>query len=289
MPVVLCLLIGTMFLVLFIYNKFFFKPPVIPNTIKAKVISCGLSQSRMALNMRKDNCPYDLYDIVYEFEDKEGNVIQTMETRKYRENVGEIKEMIISRKGNGHQELEELTTSKPTHIWIYLALAIVAYCLVVFFFLIQTYPDFMINLKKSGLSLVIGLAFIVGAIATFEKFNAYKLLLLDTKVTSQHDAEIFKMTPVLNKKGKPTKTVTMTYKYIDGDVEKIFEDTVYVRPRKEDIIGTKTKIYIDKQTGRLLRLSTALSYRTAGAAMMTCGASMIAVSIVTAITNTIAI
>ena len=284
-PIFLCLLVGTAFLALFLYNKFFFKAPVIPNTLKVTVLSCELSQSRMALNMRKDNCPYELYDVIYSFVDKEGNEITTMETRKYREKIGETKDMIIVRKGNGHQELEELTTNVPQHIWIYAAISAIAYTLLIFFFLNDIYPNFLKNLKDSAVAIGIGLCFVAGSVAMFEKFQNYKQLLFDEKTTVSYDAEFFKLTPVINKKGKPTKNVTATYKYIDGEVEKTFVDDVIFRPKKEQVEGAKVKIYLDKQTGKLLRVENALSYRTAGAAMMTCGVAMIAISVVTAITG----
>lgn len=284
MAITLCLLIGTVFIFLYLYNKFFWKAPKIPNTIKAKVIDCKLSESRLAKKMREDNCPYNLYDVTYEWVDKDEQTIQVMETRKYREEIGEIKDMIIERKGNGHQELIELTTGKARHLWIYLAIGLVAYAFIGFFFFKDMYPLFIPNLKKMGLPIVIGFAFLTGAMFFFEKFGMYKELLLDSKVTQKFDATILKITPVLKKNKKPSKYSTLTYKYIDNEVEKTFEDDEKLKLKKGTKIGDKREIYIDKKTGELMRLQTALSCRTAGAAMMTVGLSMILIFFIRAVT-----
>lgn len=283
MEITLCLLVGTLFVILFLYNKFFWKPPKIPNTIKATVIECKLSESRLAKKMREDNCPYNLYDVTYEWIDKNGETVQAMETRKYREEIGETKDMIIERKSNGHQELLELTTGSTQHLWIYLAIGLTAYAFIGFFFFNDMYPAFIPNLKKMGLPIIIGFWFLIGAMFFFEKFTMYKKLLLDTKVTQKFDATIFKITPVLKKNGKPSKYSTLTYKYTDNEVEKIFEDDEKLKLKKGIKIGDKKEIYIDKKTGELMRLQTALSCRTAGAAMTTVALCLIFTFLIKAI------
>lgn len=285
--ITLCLLVGTVFVALYFYNKFFFKPPVIPNTIKAKVVDCVLSESRLAKKMRAEDCPYNLYDVTYEWEDKTtGETIQVMETRKYREDIGVIKDMIIERKGNGHQELVELNVKEPHHIWIYLAVGLVAYAFIGFFYFQDKNPDFIINLKNNGLLIVVGFGLLIGAMLFFEKFNIYKKLLLDEKVTKKYTAEIAKINPVLKKNGKISKYNTLTFKYIDNEQEIVFEDHTPLKLKRGTKIGDTRDVYMDKKTGDILRLQTALSYRKAGATALTCGASAIAIAFVTTIMQT---
>ena len=287
MAITLCLLVGTVFIALYFYNKFYYKPPVIPNTIKAKVVDCVLSQSKLAKKMRADDCPYNLYDVTYEWEDKtSGETVQVMETRKYREEIGVIKDMIIERKSNGHQELIELNVKEPHHIWIYLAIGLVSYAFIGFFYFQEQNPEFIINLKGNGLVMLVGFGLLIGAMLFFEKFNIYKNLLLDEKVTKKYTAEIVKINPVLKKNGKPSKYNTLIFKYTDDGKETTFEDPTPLKLKKGTKIGETRDVYLDKKTGDILRLQTALSYRKAGATALTCGASCVAIAFVTTIVQT---
>ena len=289
MAITLCVLVGTVFIALYLYNKFWYKAPVIPNTIKAKVVDCILSESRLAKKLRAEDCPYNLYDVTYEWEDKTtGEIVQAMETRKYREEIGLVKDMIVERKGNGHQELVELNVKEPHHIWIYLAIGAVSYAFTGFFYFQERNPEFITNLKNNGLLILVGFGLLIGAMFFFEKFNIFKNLLLDEKVTQKYTAEIVKITPAIKKNGKPSKTNSiLTFKYIDNEIETTFEDYTPLRLKKGTKVGDTREIYIDKKTGELLRLQTVLSYRKAGATAFTCGMSAIAIALVTTIMQTL--
>ena len=138
MAITLLLIVGTLLIGVFFYNEFYYKKPVIPNSIQATVKKCELSQSRVAKKIREEekDKPYnqfELYDITYEFVDLNGDTVQTVETVRYREDVGTIKTMVIERKRNGHKELKEVDLSKPKGNYFFLVGGLVAYLLIVFF------------------------------------------------------------------------------------------------------------------------------------------------------------
>ena len=220
MAVTLCLFVGTIFLVLFFYNQYFYKPPVIPNAIKATVINCEMSKSRVAENLRKDNSGIELYDITYSFQDKEGNTIETVETVRYREDVGTVKDMIIVRKTSGHKELQEIEIQKPRSIWFCFVMFIVMYLLTFFFFITDMYPMFLLNLKYYGLQIIASMIFFAVSVFAFEKRRAYLDLINNPKQVNKFEAEIFKNNEY--KVGKKTK-YSPVYIYEENGVQKQYE------------------------------------------------------------------